>query len=143
MDAVMVYAKLYPRKMIEKYRKAMRGVYSGFHGEESSKKPTRQEWDAFAAIIAAACAIWELIFAHFRQASTAHEDSFAWDAAMHKQERVLSSSFRRMLNGSFNPSLACEYQHARRRQLGSGQNAFKCCRIQPIRDPTLSSSERT
>jgi hypothetical protein len=88
----MAYAKLYPRKMIEEYRKAMRGVYSAFHGEESSKKPTRQEWDAFAAIIAAACRIWELIFAHFREASTAHEDSFAWDAAMHKQERVLSSS---------------------------------------------------
>jgi hypothetical protein len=79
----MAYAKLYPRKMIEEYRKAMRGVYSAFHGEESSKKPTRQEWDAFAAIIAAACRIWELIFAHFREASTAHEDSFAWDAAMH------------------------------------------------------------
>jgi hypothetical protein len=27
----------------------MRGVYSAFHGEESFKKPTRQEWDAFAA----------------------------------------------------------------------------------------------
>ena len=25
------------------------------------------------------------------------------------------------VNGSFNPSLACEYQHARRRQVGSGQ----------------------
>ncbi len=49
LDTVMVYAKLYPRKMIEEYRKAMRGVYSAFHGEESFKKPTRQEWDAFAA----------------------------------------------------------------------------------------------
>ncbi len=49
IDTVMVYAKLYPRKMIEEYRKAMRGVYSAFHGEESFKKPTRQEWDAFAA----------------------------------------------------------------------------------------------
>jgi hypothetical protein len=49
MDTVMVYAKLYPRKMIEEYRKAMRGVYQTFHREESFKKPTRQEWDAFAA----------------------------------------------------------------------------------------------
>jgi len=43
MDTVMVYAKLYTRKMIDEYRNAMRGVYSAFHGEESSKKPTRQE----------------------------------------------------------------------------------------------------
>jgi integrase len=49
IDTVMVYAKLYPRKMIEEYRKAMRGVYKAFHGEESLKKPTQQEWDAFAA----------------------------------------------------------------------------------------------
>ncbi|MGC2149206.1 MAG: site-specific integrase [Candidatus Acidiferrales bacterium] len=49
IDTVMVYAKLYPRKMIEEYRKAMRGVYNAFHGEESFKNPTRQEWDAFAA----------------------------------------------------------------------------------------------
>jgi hypothetical protein len=49
IDTVMVYAKLYPRKMTEEYRKAMRGVYRAFHGEESFKNPTRQEWDAFAA----------------------------------------------------------------------------------------------
>jgi integrase len=49
IDTVMVYAKLYPQKMIEEYRKAMRGVYNAFHGEESFKNPTRQEWDAFAA----------------------------------------------------------------------------------------------
>jgi hypothetical protein len=35
MDTVMVCAKLYPPKMIEEYRKDMRGVYSAFHGEES------------------------------------------------------------------------------------------------------------
>jgi len=45
MDTVMVYAKLCARKMIEEYRNPMRGVYSAFHGEESSKKPTRQEWE--------------------------------------------------------------------------------------------------
>ena len=49
IDTVMVYAKLYPRKLIEEYRKAMRGVYRAFHGEESFKNPTRHEWDAFAA----------------------------------------------------------------------------------------------
>jgi hypothetical protein len=42
-------AKLYPRKMIEEYRKALRGVYNAFHGEESLKTPTREEWEAFAA----------------------------------------------------------------------------------------------
>jgi hypothetical protein len=45
----MVYAKLYPPKMIEEYRKAVRGVYKAFHGEESHKTPTREEWEAFAA----------------------------------------------------------------------------------------------
>jgi Phage integrase family len=49
LDTVMVYAKLYPRKMIEEYRKAVRGVYNAFHGEQSHKKPTRGEWEAFAA----------------------------------------------------------------------------------------------
>jgi hypothetical protein len=49
MDTVLVYAKLHPRKMIEESRKAMHGVCSALHGEESFKKPTRPEWDALAA----------------------------------------------------------------------------------------------
>jgi len=36
--------------MIEEYRKAVRGLYNAHHGEESLKTPTREEWDAFAAI---------------------------------------------------------------------------------------------
>jgi len=49
MDTVMVYAKLYPRRMIEEYRKAVRGLYNAYHGEESLKTPTPEEWVAFAA----------------------------------------------------------------------------------------------
>jgi Phage integrase family len=48
-DTVMVYAKLYPRKMIEEYRKAVRGLYNAYLGEESHTTPTREEWAAFAA----------------------------------------------------------------------------------------------
>jgi integrase len=47
MDTVMVYAKLYPRNLVEEYRKAVRGLYSGFHGEDSLRNPTSQEWAAF------------------------------------------------------------------------------------------------
>lgn len=47
VDTVMVYAKLYPRNLIEEYRKAVRGLYSSFHGEESLRNPTAEEWAAF------------------------------------------------------------------------------------------------
>jgi integrase len=47
IDTVMVYAKLYPRNLIEEYRKAVRGLYNSFHGPDSLKNPTAEEWAAF------------------------------------------------------------------------------------------------
>jgi hypothetical protein len=47
LDTVMVYAKLYPTTMIEEYRKAVRGLYNAFHGDDSLRNPTADEWAAF------------------------------------------------------------------------------------------------
>lgn len=44
---VMVYAKLYPRNLIEEYRKAVRGLYNSFCGTDNLKNPTPEEWAAF------------------------------------------------------------------------------------------------
>jgi integrase len=49
IDTVMVYAKLYPQTMVEEYRKAVRGLYIAFHGKESLRNPTTEEWAAFSA----------------------------------------------------------------------------------------------
>lgn len=49
IDTVMVYAKLYPQTLVEEYRKAVRGLYIAFHGEESRRNPTTEEWKAFSA----------------------------------------------------------------------------------------------
>jgi hypothetical protein len=49
IDTVMVYAKLYPQQMIEEYRKAVRGIYNSFHGEDSFRNPTAEEWATFEA----------------------------------------------------------------------------------------------
>lgn len=49
IDTVMVYAKLYPQTMVEEYRKAVRGLYIAFHGEESLRNPTAEEWATFTA----------------------------------------------------------------------------------------------
>jgi hypothetical protein len=43
----MVYAKLYPRNLVEEYHKAVRGLYDTFQGAESLKNPTADEWAAF------------------------------------------------------------------------------------------------
>ena len=48
IDTVMVYAKLYPHTMVEEYRKTLRGLYIAFHGEESLRNPTAEEWAAFS-----------------------------------------------------------------------------------------------
>lgn len=48
IDTVMVYAKLYPQTMVEEYRKAVRGLYIAFHGEESLRNPTAEEWATFS-----------------------------------------------------------------------------------------------
>ena len=47
IDTVMVYAKLYPSRLVEEYRKAVRGAYFSIHGEESLRNPTAEEWAAF------------------------------------------------------------------------------------------------
>ena len=90
-DTVMVYAKLYPRKMIEEYRKALRGVYNAFHGEESLKHRLAKSGRLSQQV--AACATWERISVLSQPASTVHAGSYAWAAVMHSQKRVLSLSF--------------------------------------------------
>src|SRR4029077_18239431 len=47
VDTIMVYAKLYPTTLIEEYRKAVRGLYNAFHGDDSLRNPTADEWAAF------------------------------------------------------------------------------------------------
>ncbi len=47
LDTTMVYAKLYPTTLIEEYRKAVRGLYNAFHGDDSLRNPTADEWAAF------------------------------------------------------------------------------------------------
>ncbi|MDQ2834602.1 MAG: site-specific integrase [Acidobacteriota bacterium] len=47
IDTVMIYAKLYPRNLVEEYRKTVRGLYNSFHGADSLKNPTAEEWTAF------------------------------------------------------------------------------------------------
>ncbi len=49
VDTVMVYAKLYPTHLIEEYRKAVRGLYGTFYGDEDLRNPTAEEWAAFTA----------------------------------------------------------------------------------------------
>ena len=49
LDTIMVYAKLYPTRLVEEYRKALHGVYRAVHGEDSFRNPTAEEWAAFAA----------------------------------------------------------------------------------------------
>ncbi len=49
IDTVMVYAKLYPNQLVEEHRKAMRSAYIQFHGTESTRNPTLEEWTAFSA----------------------------------------------------------------------------------------------
>jgi Phage integrase family len=48
-DTVMIYAKLYPSRLVEEYRKTVRGLYNTHYGEDGLKNPTLDEWAAFAA----------------------------------------------------------------------------------------------
>lgn len=48
-DTVMVYAKLYPSKLVEEYRKALRGTYEAIHGPDALQNPTADEWARFSA----------------------------------------------------------------------------------------------
>jgi len=47
-DTVMVYAKLYPARFVEEYRKTVRATYTDFHGPDAHRAPTMEEWQAFA-----------------------------------------------------------------------------------------------
>lgn len=48
-DTAMVYAKLYPRTLVESYRRAVRADYGEFHGAEALKAPSLQEWRSFSS----------------------------------------------------------------------------------------------
>jgi transcriptional regulator len=48
-DTVMIYAKLYPSRLVEEYRKTVRGLYNAHYGDDGLKNPTAEEWAAFAA----------------------------------------------------------------------------------------------
>jgi Phage integrase family len=47
-DTVMVYAKLYPRTLLEEYRKTVRATYADFHGPDALRAPTLEEWQEFS-----------------------------------------------------------------------------------------------
>lgn len=49
LDTVMVYAKLYPRTLVEEYRKAVRGSFLAVHGPESLRNPSAEEWAELSA----------------------------------------------------------------------------------------------
>lgn len=49
IGTVMVYAELYPRQLVESYRRSIRGDYADLYGKEVLRNPTKAEWDAFAA----------------------------------------------------------------------------------------------
>jgi integrase len=48
LDTVMVYAKLYPSTLVEEYVKTVRATYADYHGPDSLRNPTQQEWQEFA-----------------------------------------------------------------------------------------------
>lgn len=48
-DTVMIYAKLYPSRLVDEYRKTVRGLYNTHYGEDGLKNPTAEEWATFAA----------------------------------------------------------------------------------------------
>jgi integrase len=47
-DTVMVYAKLYPTKLVDEYRKTVRATYLDFHGADSLRAPDAAEWERFS-----------------------------------------------------------------------------------------------
>ncbi len=44
LDTVMIYAKLYPNKLVEEYRRHIGGVYQAIHGPEVLRAPSEEEW---------------------------------------------------------------------------------------------------
>lgn len=49
IGTVMVYAELYPRQLVESYRRSIRGTYGDLYGKDALRNPTREEWEAFSA----------------------------------------------------------------------------------------------
>lgn len=49
IGTVMVYAELYPRQLIESYRRSIRGNYADLYGKDVLRNPTKQEWEQFSA----------------------------------------------------------------------------------------------
>ncbi len=47
LETVMVYAKLYPKTLVEEYKKAVRGSFITATGPDSLKNPTPKEWAEF------------------------------------------------------------------------------------------------
>jgi Phage integrase family len=86
LDTVMVYAKLYPRKMIEEYRKPSVGSTGPSMGKRVSRiQPGKS---GTRSPRAAVCATWELICAHFQPGSIARAGSSASDVTTPSQKRV-------------------------------------------------------
>jgi len=107
IDTVRVYAKLYPRNLVEEYRKGVRGLYNSFHGEDSLR--TRPQKNGPPSKEAAACAIWERISAPYPLVSAAHGASFAWAASMLSPRKARSRRFAacwQVTNGR-SPRLSC------------------------------------
>ncbi|MDP8942887.1 MAG: site-specific integrase [Actinomycetota bacterium] len=75
LDTVMVYAKLYPSRLVEEYRKAVRGTYEAVHGREALRNPTAEEWAEFSAT----CSLRDMArtSARWRPASTGPAAWFA------------------------------------------------------------------
>src|SRR5258708_2659269 len=48
-ETVMIYAKLYPGRLVEEYRKTVRSLYNVHYGDDGLKNPTADERAAFAA----------------------------------------------------------------------------------------------
>lgn len=49
IGTVMVYAELYPRHLVDSYRRSIRGSYADLYGKEALRNPTKEEWEAFSA----------------------------------------------------------------------------------------------
>lgn len=49
IGTVMVYAELYPRQLVESYRRSIRGNYADLYGKDALRNPTKEEWERFSA----------------------------------------------------------------------------------------------
>ena len=86
VDTVMVYAKLYPSRLVEEYRKTVRATYAEHHGLDSARNPTLEEWAHSRP--AAGCATWAPTSARCRPASTAPAAWSAWAAGTRSRRRA-------------------------------------------------------